>query len=121
MSLEFSSSGDSPDLEGVIDALDDAGCREIIAILEAPKTVPEIADEADLPLSTTYRKLDRLTEAGLVRETVGVREGRHHKSRYVANFDSIGISLDDERELRVDIDSSNDQSLGFWSNVSREF
>lgn len=121
MSLEFSSSGEAPGLEGVVAALDDADCREIIAILEAPKTVPEIAEEADLPLSTTYRKLDRLTEAGLAEETVGVRQGRHHKSRYVANFDRIGISLDDEREFRVDVDCSNDQSLGIWSNVSEEF
>ena len=121
MSLELSSSGESPDIGGVIAALDDADCREIIEILEAPKTVPEIAEAADLPLSTTYRKLDRLTEAGLASETVGVRQGRHHKSRYVANFDRIGISLDEEREFRVDIDCSNDQSLGIWSNANREF
>ena len=66
MPLEFSSSGDTPDLERIIGVLDDADCREIISLLEAPKTVPEIADEAELPLSTTYRKLDRLTEAGIV-------------------------------------------------------
>ncbi|UHQ95439.1 helix-turn-helix domain-containing protein [Haloterrigena alkaliphila] len=121
MPLEFSSSGETPDLERVIAVLDDADCREIIAILEAPKTVLEIAEETDLPLSTTYRKLDRLTEAGLASETVGVRRGSHHTSRYVADFDRIGISLDDEREFRVDIDSSNDQSLNIWSNASREF
>ncbi|WP_339106499.1 helix-turn-helix domain-containing protein [Haloterrigena salinisoli] len=121
MSLEFSSSGDSPDLEGVAAVLDDADCREIIALLEAPKTVPEIAEAVDLPLSTTYRKLDRLTDAGLASETVGVREGRHHTSRYVASFDRIGISLDDEHEFRVDIGCSNDQSLGIWSNAREEF
>ena len=121
MSLEFSSSGGSPDLERVVAALDDADCREIISILEDPKTVPDIAEETDLPLSTTYRKLDRLTEAGLAEETVGGRRGRHQKSRYVANFDRVGIDLDDERELRVEIDRSTDQSLGLWSNVGREF
>ncbi|MDQ2052086.1 helix-turn-helix domain-containing protein [Natronolimnohabitans sp. A-GB9] len=121
MSLEFSSSGDTPDFEHVIGALDDADCREIIAVLEEPKTVPDIAEAADLPLSTTYRKLDRLTEAGLVSETVGVRQGRHHKSRYVTTFDRIGIDLDDGRELRVDVDYSQARSLGIWSELSREF
>ena len=121
MSLEFSSSGDTPALEHVISVLDDADCREIIAILEEPKTVPDIADEADLPLSTTYRKLDRLTEAGLVNETVGVRQGRHHKSRYVADFDRIAIDIDDDCELRVDVGRSTDRSLGLWSNTTTEF
>ncbi|ADB63837.1 hypothetical protein Htur_5206 (plasmid) [Haloterrigena turkmenica DSM 5511] len=121
MPLEFSSSDDAADLAGVVAVLDDADCREIIAILEAPKTVPEIAEAVDLPLSTTYRKLDRLTDAGLASETVGVRRGRHHASRYVATFDHIGISLDDDHEFRVDIDCSNDQSLGIWSNVREEF
>ena len=121
MPLEFSSSGDAPDLERIIGVLDDADCREIISLLEAPKTVPEIADEAQLPLSTTYRKLDRLTEADIVEETVGVRQGRHHKSRYVANFDRIAISLDSDRELRVDVDRSTDQSLGIWSNATKKF
>jgi len=121
MPLEISSSGDTPDIEGVVSVLDDSDCREIISILEAPKTVPDIAEEVDLPLSTTYRKLDQLTDAGLAIETVGVRRGSHHTSRYVADFDRIAISLDDDRELRVDIDRSNDQSLGIWSNVTQEF
>ena len=121
MPLEFSSSDETPGLERVVGVLDDAACREIIAVLEAPKTVSDIADAADLPLSTTYRKLDRLTEAGLVEETVGVRQGRHTKSRYVATFDRIGICLDEERAFRIDVDQSQAQSLGGWANAIRKF
>ncbi|QFU84912.1 winged helix-turn-helix domain-containing protein [Natronorubrum aibiense] len=121
MSLEFSSSGDTPDLERIISVLDDADCREIISVLEEPKTVPDIADDADLPLSTTYRKLDRLTEAELVDETVGVQQGRHHKSRYVANFDQISISFDNERTLCVDVDRSSKSSLSIWSKATQKF
>ncbi|WP_049990357.1 winged helix-turn-helix domain-containing protein [Natrinema salifodinae] len=119
MSLEFSSSGDAPAFEHVVAALDDDGCREIIAILEEPMTAHEVAEATDRPLSTTYRKLDRLTEAGLVQEAVGVREGRHQKSRYVANLDRISIGLDDDNELRVDVDRA--ANLGLWSNIQREF
>ncbi|SIS01602.1 winged helix-turn-helix domain-containing protein [Natronorubrum thiooxidans] len=121
MPLEFSSSGDTPDLERVIGALDDADCREIISVLEEPKTVSDIADETDLPLSTTYRKLGLLTEAELVDETIGVRQGRHHKSRYVATFDRIAISFDDDCQLGISIDCSNDKSLGIWSNATQKF
>ncbi|ELY49470.1 winged helix-turn-helix domain-containing protein [Natronorubrum sulfidifaciens] len=120
MPLEFSSSGETPDLERVVSVLDDADCRAIISVLEEPKTVPDIADETELPLSTTYRKLDRLTEADLVDEAVGVRQGRHHKSRYVANFDRISISFDDDRKLCVDVARSNNPALGIWSTATRK-
>lgn len=119
MSLEFSSSDDTPAFECVIGALDDGACREIIAALEEPMTVHEIAETTDRPLSTTYRKLDRLTEAGLVEETTGVRQGRHRKSRYVANLDRISIDLDDDNELRVEIDRA--PNLGLWADIQQEF
>jgi len=117
MALEGSTPGGTPDLERVVAALDDAGCREIIAVLETPKTVTETAAAAGLPLSTTYRKLDRLTEAGLASETIGVRRGRHYMSRYVVAFDRVTIGLDDEGAFRIDLDRSNEQSLGSWSNA----
>ncbi|WP_226479806.1 winged helix-turn-helix domain-containing protein [Natrinema amylolyticum] len=119
MSLEFSSSGETPGFECVIGALDDEVCREIIAVLEEPMTVEDIAEATDRPLSTTYRKLDCLTDAGLAEEAVGVREGRHRKSRYVANLDGISIVLDDDNELRVDIERSTE--FGIWSELQREF
>ena len=119
MSLEFSSSDDAPAFERVIAALDDDSCREIIAVLEEPMTVPDIAEATDRPLSTTYRKLDALTEAGLVTETVGVRHGGHQRSRYVANLNRISIGLDDDNELYANIDRSAELSI--WSNAKREF
>lgn len=119
MPLEFSSSDDAPAFECVISALDDGACREIIAALEEPMTVRDIAEATDRPLSTTYRKLDCLTEAGLVEETTGVRQGRHRKSRYVANLDRISIGLDEDNELQVDVDHAS--NLGLWADVQQEF
>ncbi|TYL36693.1 transcriptional regulator [Natronococcus pandeyae] len=113
MPLEFSSSDDAPAREHVLGVLTDDACREIIAVLEEPLTVPEVADEIERPLSTTYRKLDRLTDSGLVKKT-GARPGREQKSRYVTDFDRIAIDLDDARNLCVDVDRSNDDSLALW-------
>jgi predicted transcriptional regulator len=117
MSLEFSPSDDAPPSEHLFGVLTDDACREIIAALERPLTVPEIAEETDRPLSTTYRKLDRLTESGLIKETAGIRTGRHHKARYVADFDRISVGLDDRRDLRVTVERSNEFSLDLWSRT----
>ncbi|AGB38956.1 transcriptional regulator [Natronococcus occultus] len=118
MPLEFSSSDDAPSCEHVFSALTDDACREIIAALEEPLTVEETAEEIERPLSTTYRKLDRLTEAGLVRETSGVGRSCHRKSRYVADFERVAIALDDDRSIRVEVDGSSDPLVGLWTQDS---
>ncbi|NKE35011.1 helix-turn-helix domain-containing protein [Natronococcus sp. JC468] len=118
MSLEFSSSDDTPAREHVFGALTDEACREIIAALEEPLTVEETAEVTEHPLSTTYRKLDRLTEAGLVRETASVGRCRREKSRYVADFERVAIGLDDDRSIRVDVDGSSDPLVGLWTQDS---
>jgi len=56
---------DQPELQDVLDALDDPDCRTIVSVLEESMTASEIAEESDIPLSTTYRKIERLTEAAL--------------------------------------------------------
>ncbi|OAQ54489.1 transcriptional regulator [Natrinema mahii] len=119
MPLEFSASDDTPGFGRVIAALDDGACREIIAILEEPMTVEEIAEVTDRPLSTTYRKLDCLTEAGLAKEAVGVREGRHRTSRYVANLERISIGLDADNELRVDVDHASGAEI--WADLQGDY
>ncbi|ELZ00561.1 winged helix-turn-helix domain-containing protein [Natrialba asiatica] len=103
--------GETPPLAAIIDALDDPGCRAIIALLETPQTAREIADETDLPLSTAYRKLDRLRDAALIAETTERHRGRHDSTRYVATFDRIDIELDDDHEFSVDLGRAATQSL----------
>ncbi|SDC94663.1 helix-turn-helix domain-containing protein [Natrinema hispanicum] len=121
MALEASAPDETSELERILAALDDDGCREIIAVLETPKTATEIAATADLPLSTTYRKLDQLTKAGLVSEPLGVRQGRHQTSRYVIDFNRITIGLnDDDETFRIDVERSSGRSLGIWSNAGRD-
>jgi len=41
---------DAPDLQEVLDALDDPDCREIVRVLERPMTADEISDRAGVPL-----------------------------------------------------------------------
>ncbi|WP_254768573.1 winged helix-turn-helix domain-containing protein [Salinilacihabitans rarus] len=115
---------DRADLDRVVGVLDDEACRDIVSALDEPMTVREIADEADVPLSTTYRKLDRLRKASLVSERTQLRAGGHHRSRYLAHFDRIAVELDGDRDFRVEVErplSDPEQRLvDVWSEVRRE-
>lgn len=115
MPVEFPPSEDDADLERVVTVLDDAACRKIISTLDEPMTANEIATTAELPLSSTYKKLERLLEASLVRETVGIRQGRHRKSRFIADFSEIAIDLDDDQDLQLTIERSDSRHTEIWS------
>jgi len=94
---------ETPDLQTVLDALEDPDCRAIVEALSKPMTADEIAEAADVPLSTTYRKLELLTDASLVEEGVEIRSGGQHASRYAVAFDDITVALDEHRDFTIDI------------------
>ena len=115
---------DAPDLQAVLDALDDPDCRAIVRALEEPMTADAIAEAADVPLSTTYRKLDLLTEASLLNEGVAVRPDGQHASRYVVAFEEVVIALSESREFEADIArrprSADERLADLWSEVRKE-
>jgi DNA-binding transcriptional ArsR family regulator len=115
---------EAPDLTTVLDALDDEDCRQIVSVLEEPMTASEIAEASGVPLSTTYRKLDLLTESSLLYEGVEVRSDGQHASRYAIDFEEVVIALNEAREFDVDIAHrarSPDQRLEtLWSEVRKE-
>jgi DNA-binding transcriptional ArsR family regulator len=115
---------DSPDLQEVLEALHDDDCREIVGVLSEPMTADEIADATDIPLSTTYRKLDRLTEAELLEEGVELRPDGQHASRYVVSFDEVAITLSEEMEFEVDLSHkprrADERLATIWSEVRKE-
>jgi hypothetical protein len=78
-------SENSPELQTILDALDDQDCRAIISALDSPMTADEVADAADVPLSTTYRKLDLLTEVSLPEEGIEIRADGRATRRWSAS------------------------------------
>jgi len=61
-----------PDCETVLTALDDSDCRALLeATADGALTAAELIDRCDVPRSTTYRKLDQLTEPGCSRNASG--------------------------------------------------
>lgn len=115
---------DVPELQDILDALDDPDCRSIVRTLDEPMTADQIAEAADVPLSTTYRKLDLLTEASLLEEGTEIRPDGQHASRYTVAFEEVIIGLAESREFEVDISrrprTADERLASLWSEVQKE-
>ncbi|NIB98272.1 helix-turn-helix domain-containing protein [Halobacterium sp. R2-5] len=115
---------DAPELQAVLDALDDEGCRRIIEALDDSKTAKDLSDECDIPLSTTYRKLELLTDAALLEERAVLQPDGHHTTEYDLVFEEVVIQLDEERKLDVGVtrpaESTDERLETLWAEVSKE-
>ncbi|WP_255151789.1 winged helix-turn-helix domain-containing protein [Halorarius halobius] len=115
---------EEPDVEVVLDALDDDDCRRIIRRLDESMTASEVSDTCDIPRSTAYRKLELLSEASLVDEEVEVRSDGHHTTRYLLDFETVHIDLDDDRDLDVRVErpeqSPEERVATLWEEVRKE-
>ncbi|EJN60196.1 Helix-turn-helix domain-containing protein [Halogranum rubrum] len=124
MLREQSPSSDDVDLQSVLDVLDDPASRTIIKTLSTPMTARELSDACDVPLSTTYRKLESLTETGLLVESTEVRSDGHHTTRYDVAFDSVTIALAEDRSFEVALElrasEPEERLAAMWSAVRRE-
>jgi len=115
---------EQPGTTEVLDALGDEAAQSIVAALSEPMTASELSEECDIPLSTTYRKLELLTEADLLDESTEIRRDGQHTTRYALAFDEVTVSLTESRELTVDISHAEreaDERLAeLWSSVREE-
>jgi DNA-binding transcriptional ArsR family regulator len=115
----------APELRAVLDALDDADARAIIRTIEEPATASEVSERCDIPLSTTYRKLELLTEAGLLVEGTEIRSDGHHTTTYTVAFEDVRIALTESREFEVEITRTAEQRpderlADIWTTVQEE-
>lgn len=69
--------------------------RQILASLDAPLTVHEIADRCDIPLSTVYRHVHDLRDVGILRESPRVTRNGDHPAEYAPSVERVTIELDD--------------------------
>ncbi|WP_248896876.1 winged helix-turn-helix domain-containing protein [Haloplanus halobius] len=114
----------SPDLQSVLDALDDPDCRTIVQHLDEPMTATEVSEECEIPMSTTYRKLDLLTEASLLAESTELRPDGHHATRYEVDFETVEIELTEDRTLDASISrpsrTADERLASLWGEVRKE-
>lgn len=92
------------DIQQLLDVLDDADCRAILdETSENVLTAAEISETCDLPLSTTYRKLEFLTEAGILEELTRIRQSGKHASEYTRLNDQIVISVSPQGDIEAQL------------------
>lgn len=86
----------------VLDALDDPECRTILDLTSAEAlSAQEVAERGTFPLSTVYRKLDVLTDAGLLEARTRVRRGEKHTTEYRRAFDDVVVTVGPCGEMDV--------------------
>jgi hypothetical protein len=89
-------------------ALADEDCRTLLQAADGEAlSTSELSDACELPLSTTYRKVERLTEAGLFEEQLRLCSSGKHTSEYTLAIQSVELSLSDEG---IDIELSTGES-----------
>jgi len=113
----------TPPPEDVIEALDDDQCRELLYALEEPRSVKALSEAADVPLSTTYRKISKLEGASLVEERTEIRAGGHHRTTYALDVDHVVLDLVGGPPLGIDIvrpPEPEGKLVEMWSEVRSE-
>ncbi len=109
--------------DAVFDALRDAECREILDALDEPRCAKEIAATCEVSQTSTYRKLEQLSEAGLVEKRTELRRDGHHTSTYVRDFAGVFVTYEDG-EFAVDVvsetESAHERLARLWARIGDE-
>lgn len=93
-------------------ALEDEDCRVLLQAADGDAmSVSELSEICDLPLSTTYRKVDKLTEAGLFEERLRLCSSGKHTSEYALRIEELTVSLGgDGIEMQISSRGDTDES-----------
>ncbi|WP_324661957.1 helix-turn-helix domain-containing protein [Haloarcula sediminis] len=117
-------SGDETDDQALFEALADPDCRDILAAVDEPLPARAVAEACDLPQTSTYRKLQQLSEAGLVAEETELRPDGHHTTTYVRDTTGVFVPLTGEDAFDVEClrprKSADERLALLWSRVSEE-
>jgi len=83
-----------PDVSDVIRLLDDDCARQILVeTMSEPLSANELEERCEVSPPTIYRRLEELSEHGLVSEQTQVAADGHHYSIYRAALDRVEIDL----------------------------
>lgn len=90
--------------EELLVALHDDDCQ---AILDATSTealsANELSEACDLPLSTTYRKLETMTEVGFLEERTRIGRAGKHASEYVRIVEDVTVSITEDGSMELEV------------------
>lgn len=114
----------APTLEEVLRTVSDDDARALIREMEEPRTAAELSEASDIPLSTTYRKIERLEAATLIDDLIEIRDDGRHTSRYYPDFETIEITLTDQMTMNIEISrparTPDERLEDLWSSIREE-
>ncbi len=85
---------DGNDSEAILTALSDAQSRAILgATATEPLSVGELIELYDIPTATAYRKVNRLSELGLLAERVRINPNGPNTTAYELRVKAISVTL----------------------------
>jgi predicted ArsR family transcriptional regulator len=81
---------------------------EILGATEEPRSAQELSDELEIPIATCYRRIDELTEHGLLELHDDIlSDDRRRIKVYRRNVDAIRVEFDEE-QLSVDVEERSE-------------
>jgi DNA-binding transcriptional ArsR family regulator len=100
---------ESEQAQDLLAALEDEDCRAILRETVCNAfSAGELAEACDLPVSTTYRKVDVLTESGLLEERIRISKSGKHTSEYALSVDTIQISIDADSGISLELETATE-------------
>jgi DNA-binding transcriptional ArsR family regulator len=91
-------------VDTILGILDDSNNRAILeATSDEPQSAQELADRCGLALSTTYRKVNRLVDAGLLEERRRITSGTKHVTVFVLRATDIQIHVSTGADIDIAI------------------
>lgn len=99
--------GEEVSIDHYFDILEDQASRAIIeATSERSLSAKEISDACNLPASTTYRKLERMSEAGLLKESIRIKQSGKHTCEYAAVVQDLTVSIGGNGGIELQVQCS---------------
>lgn len=103
---------DPGDVTEILTVLEDEESRSILAeTSERAYSVNELAEECDIPLSTAYRKVDRLADSGMIEEQIRLSTSGKHTSEYRLAVSDIQIAIGGETGIELSLESAGTEDV----------
>lgn len=114
---------DEPAKQRILSALSDEYSRKILtATIEDPMSALELSKRYEIPITTVYRRIEELVEAGLL---AAVKSGRTTDGKWYDLYRSLLRRIDvsfEKGEVRVDVvvnEHVADKFTRMWTSIPR--
>jgi len=95
---------------------------EILGATSEPRSAQELSEELDIPIATSYRRIEELSDSGLLADDESkLTDDRRRVSVYRRDVDSLTVTFE-ENGFSLDIEERSQVKNaidGVWQRISR--